>query len=115
MSADYGTLDFSNVDFTSLEKGVSPHFQCPICKYQWQPIMKLGENFPETFDFNQKVRFVIPEHTDVRTASQCLAVGKTIDLFVAVHSDSNGASICIQRSDLEGAAGIPVLWWRTRV
>lgn len=112
MSADYGKLCFDTVGFTTLEQGVSPRFLCPICKHQWQPKLSLGTSFPATFDFNQKIAFMIPTHNNSKTGKQCEASGKKIVLFVAVHKGADGIQLCIQRSDAEGADGIPNDWWR---
>jgi hypothetical protein len=112
LSADYGRLCFSTVEFAALEQGVSPRFQCPVCKHSWQPKLALGTNFGATFDFNQRVSFAIPTHDNEGTGARCDASGKRIELFVAVHKDEEYMQLCIQRSDAEGAGGITTNWWR---
>ena len=112
MSADYGKLCFSTVEFKALEQGVSPRFQCPVCKHSWQPKLSLGTSFGATFDFNQKVSFTIPTHDNEVTGARCGASGKRIELFIAVHKDEVGVQLCIQRSDAEGASGLLSDWWR---
>jgi hypothetical protein len=83
-----------------------------MCKYVWQPKLSFGTNFPTIFDFNQKASFTIPNHIDPKTGKHCVAADKTIELFVTVHKDENGTVLCIQRSDSEGASGIPANWWQ---
>ncbi len=106
----YGKLFFDKVDF-SLEDGVKPRFRCPICGYCWQPKLDLGSVFPATYDFNEKVDFAIPAHNDEEKSETCVASNQKIQLFIAVHKDADGASLSLQRSDAEGAAGIPSDWW----
>ena len=109
MSA-HGKLFFDKVDF-NLEDGVKPRFRCPICNYSWQPKLDLGSGFPATFDFNEKVDFAIPAHDDAKTGEPCSAANQKIALHVAVHKDAEGVGLSVQRSDAEGAAGIPASWW----
>jgi len=105
----YGQLHFDKVDFVKLEDGVRPQFVCPVCKRKWQPTLNFGTPF--SGDFNRKVSFNIPTHKD-SIEQECKASGKTIELFVAVHRDADSLQICIQRSDAEGADGIPNDWWK---
>ena len=111
MSQVIGALHFDRVDFVRLEDGVHPHLICPVCKRDWTPNLSLGSTFPATFDFNKKVSFTVPNHNDAKTSQPCILSGQKIELFVAVHRDANGLQICIQRSDAEGAGGIPANWW----
>lgn len=110
----YSKLFFNSVGFNDLADGVNPHFVCPVCHYFWQPKLSLGTSFPATFDFNQKIAFIIPVHDDVTTGKQCTASDQKIELFMAVHKDSNKKVLRIQRSDAEGANGIATNWWIKR-
>ena len=112
MSQAIKTLIFDNVSFVRLEDGVHPHLICPVCKRDWTPKLSLGSTLPPAFDFNKKVSFIVPSHNNVKTSQPCILSGQMIELFVAVHRDANGLSICIQRSDAEGAGGIPANWWQ---
>ena len=112
MSQTIKTLIFDNVGFVRLEDGVHPHLKCPVCRRDWTPNLSLGSTFPATFDVNRKVSFVVPTHNNVATGQSCSLSGATVELFVAVHRDINGLKICIQRSDAEGAGGIPATWWQ---
>ena len=98
MSAGYNKLFFDSLNFNETE-GVNPHFICPSCKTEFAPKYKPVAKFPTTFDFNQQVVF------------QCPNCGIQIKLYVAIHKDGDSISVCIQRSDAEGAGGIPTNWW----
>jgi hypothetical protein len=111
MSQEIGALHFDSVGFVRLEDGVNPHLICPVCKRAWAPKLSFGSTFQATFDFNKKVSFTVPNHNDPKTGLPCTLSGARIVLFVAVHRDADGLSICIQRSDAEGANGIPERWW----
>lgn len=94
-------LFFSNIDFTSIEGGINPHFTCPECQQPFQQNFKPADvQTPTLFDFNQLVVF------------QCSACSMKLALFVAVHKDADDEHICIQKSNEEGAGGIPVGWWQ---
>src|SRR3990170_9113842 len=89
-------LFFSSVDFVNVEGGVNPHFICPECKEPFQSNLKAADvAVPTDFDFNQLVVF------------QCPNCGMKLALYVAVHKDANGTALCIQKSNEEGAGGIP--------
>ena len=105
------TLIFDSINFVRLEDGVHPHLICPICKRDWTPKLSLGTSFPPTFDFNRKVSFTVPTHNNPATGLPCSLSGAKVTLYVAVHRDSDGLQLCIQRSDAEGAGGIPTDWW----
>ena len=107
----YSKLFFDTIAFDDLTDGVNPHLLCPVCRHAWQPKLNLGVNFPAEFDFNQKVTFTIPLHDDVKLAKPCSASGQSVELFVAVRKDSEKKVLQVQRSDAEGAAGIPAAWW----
>ena len=93
-------LFFNSVNFISIEDGVKPSFKCPECAYPFQGNLKAADvAVPPEFDFNQLVVFQCPN---------CLM---KLALFVAVHKDVNGTKLCVQRSDAEGANGIPANWW----
>jgi hypothetical protein len=113
MSQVIGELCLDKVDFVRLEDGVYPHLICPVCKRDWTPNLSLGSTFPATFDFNKKISFTVPNHNNAETSQPCTLSGQKIELFVAVHRDTNGVQICIQRSDAEGASGIPANWWQS--
>ena len=110
-STTFNRLTFNGVAFNDLADGVKPNFQCPICQYTWQPKLDLGNTFSATFDYNQKATFTIPTHTDPSTAQQCNASNQKIDLFIAIHKDTAGTRMIIQRSDSEGTNGINSNWW----
>ena len=107
----YQHLCFVSTDF-SLNSGITPHFFCPVCGYPFQATYSFGSNLPIPFDFNQLVSFPIPVHTSLKTGYQCILPYNTVKLYVAVHKDVNFTAFCIQRSNNEGAAGIPVYWWQ---
>jgi len=115
MSQVIGALHFDSIGFVRLEDGVHPHLVCPVCKRDWTPNLSLGSTFPATFDFNKKVSFAVPNHNNPKTGLPCTLSGAKIELFVAVHKDVEGLSICVQRSDVEGAGGIPADWWQRGV
>jgi len=110
----YNKLYFNSITFNDLAGGVTPKFNCPICHYSWESKMDLGTDFPATFDSNQKPTFNIPSHDDAKTGKQCSASNQKIELYVAVHKDQDGTSLCIQRSDAEGANGISANWWQVK-
>ena len=109
-TAIYNKLHFDSIAFSSLADGVNPHFKCPICQYAWQPKLTVGTNIQATFDYNQKADFTIPIHNNP-CGQQCTASNQTIELYVAVHKDTKGTSLCIQRSDAQGLNGIKTNWW----
>jgi predicted RNA-binding Zn-ribbon protein involved in translation (DUF1610 family) len=96
----YSQLFFSSIGVNYEVEGINPNFICPSCKYRFETKFKPTAILPATFDFSQKVTFTCPN---------CKA---EIVLFVAVHKDKDGLSVCIQRSDAEGAGGIPTDWWK---
>ena len=106
----YQAMYFIKNDF-SLESGITPHFFCPVCGYPFQVNYSFGSSFPLPYDFNQLVSFAIPVHTSLKTGIQCILPYNTIKLYIAVHADTNITALCIQRSNNEGAAGIPANWW----
>ncbi len=108
----YAKLHYNAVTFNDLAAGVNPHFRCPICHFEWQPKLTLGTTFEATFDLNQKESFNIPAHTNHYTGQECQASSHNIELFVAVHKDSSGTQLRIQRGDAEGASGIEANWWQ---
>jgi|WetSurMetagenome_2_1015567.scaffolds.fasta_scaffold169074_1 hypothetical protein len=108
--AVYGKLFYNKIEFTNLEAGVTPQFQCPICHTSWQGKLDFGTDFPATFDSNQKPSFTIPVHNDTE-GKQCSASDQKIELYIATHKDAKGTRLCIQRSDNEGAGGISANWW----
>ena len=112
MSQVVGSLHFDRIEFARLEDGVHLHLICTICKRDWASNLLLGSVFTATFDFNEKVSFTIIDHDDSKTAQPCVFSGAKIELFVAVHQDADGVSVCIQRSDAEGVNGIPANWWQ---
>ncbi len=95
----YAKLYFSTVTLSKLPFYLQPNFICPNCGHVFNPKYMPTAILPASYDFNQLVTF---------TCSNCQA---TISLYVAIHNDSNGLTLCVQRSDIEGAAGIPVNWW----
>ena len=111
MSQIIKTLIFDNVGFVRLEDGVHPHLICPVCKRDWTPALSLGTVFPASFGVNKKVSFTVPTHNNASTGQPCILSGSKVELFVAVHRDADGLRICIQRSNEEGAGGIPANWW----
>lgn len=106
----YSKLYFNSIDFIRLEDGIGIRLVCPICKRGKLIKRSVGSIFPATFDFNRKVSFTIPDHDD-KEGNSCVASGKNVELFVAVHRDADGLQICIQRSDEEGKDGIAENWW----
>lgn len=106
----YSKLYFSSIDFKKLEDGVGIRLTCPVCKRTKMVKRAIGRTFPAVFDINRKVNFTIPVHND-KLGNPCNASGKDVELFVAVHRDSDGLQICIQRSDEEGKNGIAENWW----
>jgi len=88
---------------------VSPNFLCPF-EGTVRPQSRVFSNtvniqYNREYDFNNLYDFKLP------------CCGNTIQLFVAIHkpADSYGVAICIQKSDEEGAGGIPTDWWSSRV
>ena len=82
---------------------VAPNFLCPICA--GRPANLLAKTFNvalnRALEINQKVSF---------TFSCC---GKTLELWLGVHQEKDSPIIllCLQRTDAEGATGIPTNWW----
>lgn len=109
--ASHGKLLFSEIAFRNLEDGVNPNFLCPLCRHSWQPRLSVGTDFPQVFDYNQKVEFTIPNHDDPRNGESCSASGEKIELFVALHKDVDGVKLLVQTSKEEGTDGIPENWW----
>lgn len=104
MTQDVDALIIDGVSCESLQGGVQLNLRCPVCGYNWSQTVSLGSGFSLPFDFNQLVSFTVPQHV-------CVDSGGIVNLFIAVHSDSNGIVVCVQRSDAEGAVGISTDWW----
>jgi len=85
---DYRQMFFNAVDFYSIQDGVKPYLKCPNCHYEWQGLKQ------NSVDINELVTFQCPN---------CL---KNIGLFVKTGTLARGG-LMIQRSDAEGAGGIP--------
>ena len=100
LAKEYGSLNYNAVDLNYNVSGVSPHFICPNCGYQWIDSFKPVAVMPANYDFNGKVVFTCPN------------CHSTFSLFLALHNDGNGLNVCLQRSDAEGANGISVNWWK---
>lgn len=99
------SLIIDSVSCQNLQSGVQLDFVCPCCGLKWSQTLLLGSDFPSVFDFNQLASFTVPQHG-------CVNSEATVSFFVAVHGDSGGVKICVQRGDAEGALGIPVDWWQ---
>ncbi len=56
------------------------------------------------YDMNSQITMTFPVHS-------CDFDNAPISLFLAAHLDGNGLQTCLQRSDEEGADGIPTDWW----
>ena len=110
----YKRLYFDSIDFVRLEDGIGVWLVCPECKRRRIIKRAVGVTFPAVFDVNRKVSFMVPAH-DNKEGFPCVASGQDVELFVAVHRDSDGVKICIQRSDAEGANGIASDWWVTEL
>jgi len=95
----FSTLCFDSVGLDYDVEGINPHFMCPFCKQRFEPKYKPIQILPATFDVNAKTSFTCPN------------CGAKIALFVALHKDANGLSLCIQKSSEEGAGGIRSNWW----
>ncbi len=109
-TAIYNKLHFDSIAFNDVANGVNPRFKCPICQYAWQPKLVLGTAIQATFDYNQKVNFTIPTHNNL-CGQQCAASNQKIELYIAVHKDTKGTKLIMQRTDAEGAVGIAANWW----
>jgi uncharacterized C2H2 Zn-finger protein len=79
--------------------------KCPTC----QALFNISSQFTQAKtllsnkqrNFNSKINF------------QCPSCNHIIELFVAFRLNNNGSiSLCVQRSDAEGANGIPVNWYQ---
>jgi len=102
-------MSFTKLHFDSIVQSVTatkasyqPNFICPNCKTRNVLPTKttLTYQSSKTFDFNQKIAFTLP------------CCGAKVELFVAIHKEPNESPVfCIQRSDAEGAGGIPANWW----
>ncbi|MCJ7631161.1 hypothetical protein MUP77_01990 [Candidatus Bathyarchaeota archaeon] len=94
VTISYRALFFSSPSppsgFISITDGVKPQFKCPNCKYIWQSLKQAA------YDINELVMFACP------------TCQKIIALYVATY----GGLLCIQRSDGQGASGIPEYWWQ---
>ncbi len=104
MSETFTKLFFNRIvqSVTATTASFQPNFICPKCKKTNMLPTKTSVAFQvsKTFDFNQKVAFTLP------------CCGAKVMLFVAIHKEPNQSpSLCIQRSDAEGAGGIPANWW----
>ena len=101
------TLVFNavQVDQTTSTATVSPNFLCPFCVGRPQSKLPSAVAIPSNRDLNIN-RLVI---------FTLLCCGRKVSLYVAVHKTLNIAdlAVCIQRSDAEGASGIPANWWNT--
>jgi hypothetical protein len=77
---------------------------CPDCGDVWQVTIQFNDYTGSgLYDFNGLVYLTMPNHSGCPFG--------VLSLFLAVHLDSNGLQSCIQRSDAEGASGIPDNWW----
>jgi len=120
------TLRYNSVSLVIDSTGISvqPHFNCPACS---EAKAKAWFTIPKTvavaskvapikypYNFNGLVEFKVPAHTSATTAKACLGKDQVIRLFVAVHQENakDAPMVWIQRSDAEGAAGIPANWWQ---
>ena len=97
------TLDFVTV--TTLLDGnmirATPLFNCHFCGAKNPVERGFSVNVNRDIDFNSKVLFTLP------------CCGNQVELFVAVHKTKglNDLGACVQRTDAEGASGIPADWW----
>ena len=98
-SPTYAQLFFNAVTLNASPFYLQPKLICPNCGVVFQPKYMPTAILPASYDFNKLVVF---------TCSNCKA---TISLYVAIHNDSNGLKLCVQRTDAEGANGIPTNWW----
>jgi hypothetical protein len=107
-------LIFKSVQCTSVEAGVTVNSKCPTCGFDWAATTSLNEgtNENETFDFNNEITYSIPEHVDHATQQRCDCSGEDVKFYLAVHCVGEDLKVYVQRSDAEGASGIPVDWWR---
>jgi hypothetical protein len=103
-------LIFNAVKFD--EASLAPNFLCPECKSVWQPKLDLTQlTKSASYDFNKLVSFLVPDHQNEKAKSVCSMQGKTVELYMAVHKGKEGYMCCLQKSNEEGAKGIPVNWW----
>ena len=83
----YKQLFYNSISSNDPASGVNPRFRCPICRYAWQPKLDLNVGFQETFDYNQKAAFTVPQHINAEAGKQCDASNQPIELHVAVHKE----------------------------
>ena len=97
------TLDFKGVNCIldgSLIRA-TPIFNCHFCGAINPSEQQFTVNINRDIDVNRLVSFVLP------------CCGNTVEIFVAAHKTKglNDLTVCCQRSDAEGAGGIPADWW----
>ena len=97
----YTQLFFDAVGLNYPVEGFNPRLKCPSCKVPFEPKLKpVGATLPTTVNLNAAVTFTCPN------------CGSTIRLFVAIYQSATvPVKFRIQRSDAEGAGGIPADWW----
>jgi predicted RNA-binding Zn-ribbon protein involved in translation (DUF1610 family) len=100
VAQEYGSLSYNSVDSNYTDLGIAIHFVCPNCGYQWTAYFKPVDTLPANYDFNHVVVF------------QCPNCRSNFSIYMALHNDSNGLKVCLQRTDAEGARGISVDWWK---
>jgi hypothetical protein len=108
----YQQLFFNAADLSTSPARITLHLHCPVCGYQFTAYYSFGASFPATYDYNQLTSFTIPSHASLKTGGPCIFPYNKISLYVAAHKDTNGIALCTQRSNAEGATGIPALWWQ---
>ena len=107
-------LVFKSIQCTAVETGVTVNSKCPLCGFEWTENLSLSEGtiVDETFEFNNQITYAIPEHVDPKTQQPCIFSGEDVKFYLAVHCVGDDLKVFVQRSDAEGAVGIPVDWWR---
>jgi len=86
--------------YKSVSVDDGPHFICQNCGHDFFDARYGQVKFFLIKDFNALVAFKCPN---------CLA---EYQLFVALHKYEDGSiALCIQKSEEEGAGGIPEDWW----
>jgi hypothetical protein len=98
------------VEYSENENSICLHSKCPACGFDWQENISLNEGGS---DFNREITYQISQHTNTKHQEGCVFSGESVKVFLAVHRDGDGSKVCVQRSDAEGAEGIPNEWWVT--
>jgi hypothetical protein len=106
-------LILNSVSATSITGGLTVNFTCPVCGATWALTIIFNDyDDSGAYDMDSLVNTTFPDHDD-SAGNDCSFSNTQISLFLAAHLDSTGFYDCIQRSDAEGANGIPDGWWQT--